>query len=314
MKKIFMKKVLSLVLACTMMVSLFVVPVKADSNKIVTLGANLSEEERNTVLSFFGITDLNTVQVIEINNEQEHEVLGGKLPEAQIGKKTYSCAYIEPTNSGGINVRTANLTYVSDSTLANALMTAGITDCNLIVTAPFPVSGTGALTGVYKAYEATGNALDSDKMDVAADEMIITSSLEEVYGADINQAINDVKNQVAGRDDLSDDEIRDIIRSTADNQDISLSDEDVEKILSLVKKIIALDYDADAFKSKVNETLSSIADNSGQALGVVQRFFSNIVNFFKGLFGGGSDSGDSDNIFNNINTDIFDWDESSVED
>ncbi len=35
----------------------------------------------------------------------------------------------------------------------SALATAGITDARIIVASPFEVSGTAALTGVYKAYE-----------------------------------------------------------------------------------------------------------------------------------------------------------------
>lgn len=43
----------------------------------------------------------------------------------------------------------------------NALATAGITDAKVLISAPFPVSGTGALTGIYKAYEdMTGVSLN----------------------------------------------------------------------------------------------------------------------------------------------------------
>ena len=191
-----MKKLITLLMTFAVTLSVFSPVSYADATKIVTLGADLSDEQKQTVLNFFGIDDLGTVQAIEINNTEEHETLGDFVPAEQIGTKTYSCAYIEPTNSGGINVKTANLTYVSNQTLANALMTAGIQNCNLIVTAPFPVSGTGALTGVYKAYDSMGKKLDEDKKVVATQELLVTSEMEETYGDEINQVITEIKDEV----------------------------------------------------------------------------------------------------------------------
>lgn len=303
------RKIIALCLVITLMFSAFPVTALADSTKVLTLGANLNEEEKQTVMNFFGINDLSSIEVITINNEMERALLEGKMPDAQIGHQTYSCAFIEPTSSGGINVRTANLTYVSDSTLANALMTAGVKNCNLIVTAPFPVSGTGALTGIYTAYDSIGEGLDKEKQDVAAEELVVVSDLESEYGADINDIITEVKDVVVSSD-LSDDEIRTLVREKADEFNISVSDEDIERLLALLKRIQELDYDTEAFRTKVNETLNAISENSGQALGIIQRFFSSLSGFFKGIFGGKNQGGNS--IFDNVNTDIFNWDKSSV--
>ena len=54
----------------------------------------------------------------------------------------------KPTQSGGIKVRTANLNYVTGNMIANALSTAGVTNCEAVAACPYEVSGTGALTGV----------------------------------------------------------------------------------------------------------------------------------------------------------------------
>lgn len=311
-----MKKLIAIIMTLAITLSVFSPVSFADSTKIVTLGADLSDEQKQTVLDFFGIDDLGAVQAIEVNNAEEHDTLGEFVPAAQIGTKTYSCAYIEPTSSGGINVKTANLTYVSNQTLANALMTAGIQNCNLIVTAPFPVSGTGALTGVYKAYDSMGKKLDDDKKVVATQELLVTSEMEEIYGDDINQVITEIKDEVIEETKgMSDDEIRGVIKAKADQYNVTLSDDDVEKILDLIKKIQLLDYDTDAFKSKINETLEAISENGGGALETVKNFFSNVVSFVKGIFNKGDDSNtgsdnqDSDgSIFDNIDTDVFNFD------
>lgn len=305
-----MKKIVSLLLSLTLCFSLFSVPVKADGTKILTLGADLTDEQRQTVINFFGITDLDSVTVIQVNNAEEHATLNGLVPDAQIGSKTYSCAYIEPTTSGGINVRTANLNYVTDATLANVLMTSGIENCNLIVTAPFEVSGTGALTGVYKAYESMGIKLDSDKKEIAVEEMIVTSDLVSEYGDEINIVINEIKNEVAGREDLSDDEIKEVISNVADNHGVTLTEEDIAKLVPIVKKIIELDYDIGAFTSAINK-LNELSEKTTGAANSIKEFFAKVSNFFSNLFGGKSDSDNGSSngsIFDNINTDIFKFD------
>ena len=114
---------------------------------------------------------------------------------------------------------------------------------------------------------------------------------------------------------MSDDEIRGVIKAKADQYNVTLSDDDVEKILNLIKKIQVLDYDTDAFKTKINETLEAISENGGGAISTVKEFFSNVVDFIKGIFNKDSsdsneDSSDSSegSIFDNIDTDIFNFD------
>ena len=60
-----------------------------------------------------------------------------------------------------MDVTTSNITWCTPEMYISALATAGITDAKVVVAAPFEVSGTAALTGVYKAYEdMTGKKLD----------------------------------------------------------------------------------------------------------------------------------------------------------
>ena len=115
----------------------------ADGARVVTLGANLNEQQRATILKYFGVNE-NEVVILEVNNQEERKYLEGVATEAQLGKKTYSCAYVEPTTEGsGINVKTANITWVTSSMVATTLSTAGLTGANCVIAAVFPVSGTG---------------------------------------------------------------------------------------------------------------------------------------------------------------------------
>ena len=146
------------------------VPAMADSARVVTLGADLTQDQKDTMMRYFK-TDASQVQILTITNQDEREHLGDYIPLEQIGTRTLSCAYVKPTQSGGIKVRTANLNYVTGNMIANALSTAGVTNCEAVAACPYEVSGTGALTGVIMAYEsASGQKLDSTKKDLATKE------------------------------------------------------------------------------------------------------------------------------------------------
>ena len=174
----------------------------ADGSRVVTLGANLSKEQRATMLKYFGV-DENEVVIVEVNNQEERKYLQGVATEAQLGKKTFSCAYVEPTKPGsGINVKTANITWATSSMIASIMSTVGIEDANVVAAAPFPVSGTGMMTGIMKAFEdATGEPLDEEKKEIASEELIITGDLADDIGGDSGQdkatgIINDIKTEI----------------------------------------------------------------------------------------------------------------------
>lgn len=206
--------------------------VYADSVKTVTLGADLTADQKNLVLSYFGIKDSDKSQYsfITINNEEERDALKGIVPTEQIGTKTYSCAYIEPTTEGGINVETTNLTYVTDNMIASALTTAGVENCEVKAASPFKVSGTGALTGAMKAYEvATDQKLDEKKKDIANKEIKTSVDLaDEVGDDDATTLINDSKEKVIedaanSKDGLTEDEVQKIVDDTLAKNDLKVS-------------------------------------------------------------------------------------------
>ena len=270
------------------------------SSTILTLGADLTDSEQDTVLDFFGLDDedLEEMEVITVTNEDEREYLEGTLSDSVIGYKTLSCSYIQLTSSGGIDVETANLTYVTKNTIYNALQTAGVENCNVVVTAPYDVSGTGALTGIFMAVEADGTELDEDKKEAATEELVETAELEDEYGEDAANVVSDVKDEVNSSDEeLSDDEISSIVEDTADGYGLSLSEEDVATITDLASTVQDLDYDVSAF----SDTLSS----TNGILASIQSFFESIVDFFKGLFGGES------SIMDDLDTDVIELDDTS---
>ena len=255
--------------------------VRADSSKVVTLGANLSDSQKNSMYEYFG-TSSDKAEVIEVTNSDERKYLEGVAPEEQIGTRTYSCSYVEPTTSGGIQVKVSNLTYVTSSMISSTLLTSGVENCNVVAASPIEVSGTGALTGIMMAYEkATGTKLNEDQKAAATDELVTTGDLANDIGQDkAADVMNDAKESVI-EDGLKDEsDIQDAVEDAAKNNDVTLTQEQIDKITELLKNISQYDYNVKALKN----TLDNIDGKSGG-------FFSNIWNSIKGIFGGGDSDG-----------------------
>ena len=235
------------------------IPVMADSSKVVTLGADLTQEQKNTMMNYFK-ADASQVQILTVTNADEREYLGNYIPLEQIGTRTLSCAYVKPTQSGGIKVRTANLNYVTGRMIANALSTAGISNCEAVAACPYEVSGTGALTGVMMAYEsASGQKLDSTKKDLATKEVVVTGNLAQQVGEDnATNIINQAKLQIIGKNVQNADEIYNIVNNIAVENNVTFSSDEMDAIVSLLQQIAQQSYDIEQMKNTLEEIQESI--------------------------------------------------------
>ena len=254
--------------------------VRADSSKVVTLGANLTDSQKNSMYEYFG-TSSDKAEVIEVTNADERKYLEGVAPYEQIGIRTYSCSYVEPTTSGGIQVKVSNLTYVTSSMISSTLLTSGVKNCNVVAASPIEVSGTGALTGIMMAYEkATGTTLNDDQKAAATDELVTTGDLANDIGQDkAENVMNDVKKDVIEGGLTDADDIQNAVENAAKDNNVTLTQEQIDKISDLMKNISQYDYDVKALKN----TLNNIDGKS-------EGFFSNLWSSIKGIFGGDDSS------------------------
>lgn len=258
------RNILGAVLCSICLVASSAVPAMADAVKVVTLGADLSDAQKQTMLNYFKV-DKNEVQIIEITNADEVAHLSSYVPMEQIGTRTVSCAYVKPTTSGGIKVRTANLNWVTCNMIASTLSTSGVTNCEVVAACPFEVSGTGALTGVIMAYEtASGEKLDETKVELATQEMIITADLGDEIGQDeATGVVNEAKMEVLENSVQTADEIYNIVINIADQNNYTLTAEQLDDIVALLLGISEQDYDYEAIK----ETLETVNANvSGETV------------------------------------------------
>ena len=257
------KRNLMVALLCSMCLAVSSpVPAMADGTKVVTLGADLTQDQKNTMMNYFK-ADSSQVQVITVTNQDERNLLGNYVPSEQIGTRTLSCAYVKPTQSGGIKVRTANLNYVTCNMIATALSTAGVTNCEVVAACPYEVSGTGALTGVMKAYEsASGQELDSTKKDLAAKEVVVTGNVGQQVGQDnATNIINQAKMQIIGDNIQNADEIYNIVNNIAVQNGITLSQDELDTIVSLLQQIAQQNYDIQEMKKTLEDIQQNLEDS-----------------------------------------------------
>lgn len=285
-----MKKILSILLACCLLAG--AVPALAvDAGEArAVIGSNLTEEQISAVYSNFGVKR-GDVTELRVTNADERKYLEGYVEDSVIGTNSISCVYIEVLEAGeGLDVTTSNINWCTSQMYVSALATAGITDAKIIVAAPFEVSGTAALTGVYMAYEdITGETLDETAKLVSTQELTLTAELAEKIGSyDSVEIVNELKLLLGETKNMTDEQLRREIESIASDLGASLTDTQISQLISLCRSLEKLN--PEQLKEKVESVQNTIA-KLGQAKETVSNFFegvknvwNSIVDFFKGLF------------------------------
>ena len=299
--KRFYKSFTGVVLAATMVLSLPAagLNVKADAVKdadpkdvYVSFGADLSSDEKATVINLLGIeeTDLEDFKVGEITNADEKKYLGDYLDASVIGNRALSSVIVVLGDDGdGINVETKNISYCTKGMYTNALITAGIENADVIVAGPFEITGTAALVGAMKAYaELTGETISAESMDTAVNELVITSQMaEDIDSEDVEELIAFVKAKVVEEGLDNEEAIGKAIDEGAKELGLTLTEEEKQTIISLMKKISKLDLDIDSMRAQAKDLFNKLEDmgiDKEQAKNFFQKIWEALKNFFDGLF------------------------------
>ncbi|WP_139691603.1 DUF1002 domain-containing protein [Sporolactobacillus terrae] len=289
-----MKKI-SLLVACLMLAIGLFIPTKvfadaAPGDVVVTLGANLTADQKQSILNEMGV-DADTAQIITVNNSEEHQYLDNYLSKAQIGTRSISSSKITLGKSGsGLTASTHNITYVSKDMYINALATAGVKDADIYVTAPFPVSGTAALTGLIKAYETeTGKKIPEQKKQVANEEVVTTAQLADKDGVGKEKAadlVTAIKNNLAQNKPQSREDVEQAVRDAAKQVNVTLSSADIQKLVDLFDKMRSMNInwgDVGSQMQQLQDKVKQLA-NSDQTKGFLAQVFQAIGDFFSSIF------------------------------
>lgn len=270
-----MKRMFSLLLAVCMLASLGVSAFADETvQRRAVIGADLSEAEIASVYQTFGV-QRGQVSELRVTNAEERESLAGYVEDAVLGTRSISCVYVELLGEGaGMDVSTYNISWCSPEMYISALATAGITDAKIVVAAPFEVSGTAALTGVYKAYEdMTGKKLDDIAKLVSTQELTITGELAaEIGGMDSTFIVNELKMMLNQTAKMSDEEIEEQIRQIAQRYQVNLSENQIDQLLTLCRSLEKLNPDQLKQQvEQVQQTLQKVSDAKTKVVGFVEK-------------------------------------------
>ena len=260
-------------------------PVTLQSRAVI--GADLTEDQIALVYQAFGISRGNVAE-LRVTNAEERRYLEGYVDNSLIGTRSISSVYVELLPAGSsMDVQTSNITWCTPEMYLSALATAGITDARIIVASPFAVSGTAALTGVYKAYEdMTGRTLDDLAKAVSTQELTVTGDLaQEIGSMDSTSIVNDLKMMLDETEKMSDEEIRQEIVAIAAQYNVKLTDKQIQQLISLCRSLEGLD--PDSLKQRVEDvqdTLNKVSEAKTQVVGFVQtvsKVVSSVREFFE---------------------------------
>jgi len=205
---------------------------------------------------------------------------------ADISQRTYnsnqilSCAMVDLSSNNDINIDVdkSKITTVTPSMYKSALKSSGITKGNVIVTSPTTATGESALAGVMKSYEtATGKEIPEDLKNAANKEIYAQSQVVNDTNAsadDVAELVEEVKNEVAKENTTDHNTIITIINNVASNNNIQISDNDINILADSIQDTQEVKDQAVAYQSQISDYI-----NSSEAQSIMGRIW-NIINTF----------------------------------
>ena len=171
--------------------------VQAQAQKLLSLGASLTPEQQELTKKLLGAGG---VTPLLINGELVDKYLHDG---SNINTTVYSSAYIEKQAPGyGVQVQIVtpqNITLVSPTTYQNAAITSGAKDVLIRIATVSPVTGEGALAGVYALLEQSGVKIDPQAIKVAEKEIQLVQVIKQevnITEIQINQCIALIKKEI----------------------------------------------------------------------------------------------------------------------
>ncbi|WP_421382775.1 DUF1002 domain-containing protein [Bacillus salacetis] len=255
---------------------------------IVVLGESLSEAQKEEVRKALEVDDPEMVEEITVTGEDLARYIQGEDRNARM----FSSAKITRKEKGeGLVIERAtpgNITEVTDEMYANALLTAGVEDATVVVASPIKVSGHSALTGIYKAYEVSGEKLDTVRMEVANEELGLATELAKEEGMNqekVSELLTEIKKQIAEQNPATKEDVERIVNEQLQSLNIELSPEDRQLLIDLFDKMRNLDIDFDNVKSQLEDISNDIKQRLEEVVGEEGKgFLQGVLDFFRNLF------------------------------
>lgn len=286
-----MKRILTLFLACILLLSPCAASALTPGERLAVVGADLTDAQLDDVYELFGFRR-GSVPELKLTSDEEKALLSGLVDADVIGSKSVSCVCIELSEKGrGLELHTHNVTWCTEEMFLTALSTAGIEDARVTVAAPFASAGTAALAGIYKAWEAlSGTVLDKTAKDAGAQELAAAASLSEALGSEnALRIIAELKALVGSEPAIDGDALNEKLGALAGELELRLPEDGAETLRGLFETFKKLDPQELREKAEAAaETLrrvQAVKEKADGFFGALRRFFRPVIDFFGRLFG-----------------------------
>ncbi len=288
-----MKRILTMMMAAVLAIGILV-PATVNAEDpvineklgvpIVVYGANLSDAEKESVKKSLGVAKEAEVEEISVDGSD----LVKYIKDGNSKANMYSSAKITRQEAGTglvISIVTeGNITQVTPEIYATAMLTAGIEDAIVEIASPKKVTGHSALVGIYKAYEVTGETLDTERTDVANDELNLATKFAQESGVDsakVSELLTEIKKQIAEKKPETKEEVEQIVTEQLKKLNIELGEADRQLLINLMDRISKLDIDFSKLSEQLNDMASTIKEKIGN---IDPSFWESVKSFFAGIF------------------------------
>lgn len=236
-------------------------------------GGGLSETQIEQTANLLGIEVMDNVTSMAVTGEDLANYLNEGAADTSVMISSVLVQKEDVNEGVEVVIQTPeNITEITEEQYTNAAITAGVADAKIVVASVSRVTGESALTGIYKAFDANGEKLDQDRMEVAQEELETTNAIaqenadEEAFdSARLDQAIIEIKQELAelkeqvGELATREDIERIIQEALANNQlEDYVTQEQFQRLLDLFEKY----QQTSAIDSQqVKEQLIELSDN-----------------------------------------------------
>lgn len=262
-----MRRITIAVLALIIVGMLIPMGFATDSNLIITYGETTYADSayKSNVDSFFinqaGV-DLANVESKIITADQVNKVSGAITGKYYSSGQILSSALLDLNDNDNLEVSVdkSKITTVTGDMYISALKSAGITAGHVYVTSPVEATGESALAGIMNAYEQVTNVeIPESVKEAASDEIYTQAEIVENSGVDadrLSAMVSDVKEQVAADNVTDHDTIVNIINTYVQNNNINITNVDVENLADSIEQVQNVQGDVNYYKEQVDGFLN----------------------------------------------------------
>lgn len=266
-------------------------------------GETLNENQKESTMKLLGVKDKENINSIKVTYKDLVKYIGGDLSNPA---NMISSVLVTKENEGkGVEVEIKtpeNITQITAEQYRNAALTAGVEDATILVGAIRPVTGESALTGVYKAFEANGETLDKERMEVAQDELDTVNEISQENKAkegfdtdkldeaitDIKSSLGDIKNNQDKQPTLED--IRRVVEESLVKYDLDkvVTQDQMDKLISYFEKYANTDaITSEEVAKQLKKWGGAILDGAKQAYDEAEKsgLLDQISAFLRDVFG-----------------------------